>query len=190
MRYLKSLFLCLIFLLMTVAPAWTLTISLNNQDVGSLDTLLAQADLGNSDEDAEAAWASSILGFEVSVDYKLEQDLNELNWYQTVEEPTYYAQDLGGAVDYYIIKTGNLSPGNTTPSTGNTNTHFLYDNLDDLYWAVIDFSVYGSFMNVGKISHVTNFEGGDGSTAVPEPGTMALLGIGLLGFAGMARKKD
>ena len=54
-------------------------------------------------------------------------------------------------------------------------------------WNSIDtLDLTGFWQNQGAISHVTIF---GGSTPVPEPATMLLLGTGLVGLAATARRK-
>jgi hypothetical protein len=82
------------------------------------------------------------------------------------------AIDCGGC--YLAIKDGNSTPG-----------YYFYDlsawNGTESIW------LDNFWPNRGAISHVSIW-GGTGTTSVPEPATVALLGIGLLG-AGFAKRR-
>lgn len=75
---------------------------------------------------------------------------------------------------YLAIKDGNSSPG------------YYFYNLSG--WNGVESISFQNFWpGRGAISHISIW-GGGGSTSVPEPATLGLLGLGLLGI-GVARRK-
>jgi len=154
-------------------------------DVGGLDRHVASASLGNSGDDTELDWVQGVLGSEYTLEEKY--DMGEtvgnmvMDWKNTTQAGT-YALNLLGSPAYFFIKTG---------AKQNEVDHFLFENLESLSWAVINLPDL-EIKNIGKLSHVGEVGGGGAppSEQVPEPGTVLLLGCGLLGLAfyGRGRK--
>lgn len=146
--------------------------------VGGVDSLLSSVKLNNSGDATELAWVQSILGSDVTFGGKLEG--SEFDWEKVDGTLDVYAQYLTDPSDYFLVKTGKLK--------GTNDTHFLFRNIADLAYAVIDLSLMGFTWreaNIQKVSHISQFD--RPTTAVPEPGVLSLLAIGILGFV-LARR--
>jgi hypothetical protein len=147
--------------------------------IGDVDVITNYASLPNSGA-AEDAWLAG-LGF-VEVDEYLG---SALTWNQV--SGTIWAAELNDSPDYYFIKIG-------TGGTSILYDHFMYQNNESKNWLVIDMASwyvgttvpdpFPNNINVQRVSHVGEGEG----TSVPEPATMLLLGLGLVGLAGVRRK--
>ena len=155
-----------ICLLVVAIPAWSLALT----DVGSIDELVSSARLSNSGDATELQWVRNILGDQTLgvVEY------GTTNWTQ-IASSSVYALELSDPSSYFFIKVGTGGLPSDAPD------HFLFKNLEDLNYAVIDIGTNGiDLKNIGKISHFT---------AVPEPSTLVLLGGGLLGLAVYGRRR-
>jgi len=130
--------------------------------VGGLDSIYAQTTLPNSGEATEEAWVSGVLGFTVDLQYKLDAGLS---WQEVDGTDDWWAQELNNSPEWFLLKLGTGSSG--------ADTHYLYENMSELNYAVIDFSVLndaavGLTFNIGRISHVSVFcEEGDNCEPPP-----------------------
>jgi len=170
-------FLRLLGLAMTCvsSAAWSIPLS----TVESIDRLIASANLNNGGDTYVANWVSDQLGTSVVFGDKTECDAG-CGWQSVTGTAAtdLYAFDLTTSANWFLVKTGNGS------STG--DRYFLFENIGSLDYGVFSLSQLGFSSNVTitKVSHVSEY----GSTPVPEPATVALLGLGVLGLA-LGRKR-
>jgi len=146
----------------------------NGAIVGELDNYVAytsKASMSNSNPDSETNWVNSILNPDVNYTVKTEK----LNYYQT-NGTNIFAFELKSKPEYFVIK--------------NSIYWALYQNVMSLDWGVFDADALNEGFNLPdgdswQISHVSEFSG---AVSVPEPGSISLLVLGLIGLV-IARKK-
>jgi hypothetical protein len=170
-------------ILVFAIPASSYTIN-SGTVVGGLDTYLARIDLANSGDATELNWAQNYLRTYLSdptLVLTMDKNVSSEYTFTIVDGQTsIYAAALADEPEWYFIKVGK---GNNDPPY----THYLFQNNALLSYAVFDIDSSGfDIKNIGKISHIGELGGG---VPVPEPGTMMLLGSGLVGLAGWGRKK-
>jgi hypothetical protein len=172
----KSLILTSAFALS--AAAWSIPLS----TVGGRDTLLAQTTLPNSGADTEIAWIEGVLGISLADFNYMQTDVTAADFMQVDDNPGLFAFELAEPSDWFLVKIGNNS--------GSANTHFLFDNIFDLYYATVDLIAMGfsskNISNIGKISHIAPGP----AVAVPVAGSLTLftLGLSMLGVALLRRR--
>lgn len=159
-------------------------IMIEGTEVGAVDTFIDSALLSPSNPATEEAWVQSVLGDPtITFAGKTEGGFSFLN----NPAESVYAFDLLYEPDYYLLKLGN------TKKNGNGDSHFLFQNLADLVWAVFDLgiSAIGAGDNPEKVSHISEFciDGECGGNEVPEPGVLGLLGLGLISLVVARRRK-
>jgi hypothetical protein len=160
-------------------------------EVGGLDALIAQATQGseqlpNSGSGSEESWVESVLlalyGISGGLDYS--QIAGSVsggasgNWQEVTGDSAsqnLWAYDFGanlsGYTGWFLIKTGNNITG---------YTHFLYENLTEAQYAVINLNLFGPTAEITKISHIG---------ILPEPAFLSFLAVGLLVVGATSRKR-
>lgn len=172
-----SLAVCCV--LFSVSPAWSIPMS----TVGGLDKLLASTSLGNSGEATEIGWAQKVLSDPTLQISTKHEDANMV-WQRVDDQPTIYAINFTVPnVAYFLVKLGNIAPGSKDATIPDT---FLFQNQASPAWGVINLATIapGYEFDIYKVSHVTAI------SAVPEPGAMLLLGVGLLGLGIASPRKS
>ena len=110
---------------------------------------------------------------------------------------TYYGDaDLNGHVDgsdYSIIDNSALQEASTgNPISGWSNGDFNYDGVvDGSDYTLIDnaYNSQGAALSAEVAATTAQIAGASGSSAVPEPGTIGLLGIGAVGLLGRRTRR-
>jgi hypothetical protein len=150
-------------------------------DVGIYDTLRGSANIGSGDA-TEKAWIESVLS--TTVTYSKLDSSAGTNWLAVDDGVSGdYAFDFGAGTtpNYFLVKVGS------GVGAGTDFSHFLFENNTADRYAFLNLSVFGTGVSLGNVEVISHMATADGVN-VPEPATLALLGLGLAGL-GLSRRR-
>jgi len=165
--------LILFSVLLFASAGWCTSLPLPDATYGYLDQFVTCEDLGNYGDASELDFFNRALSAEYTLaDFSKTSGPVNVTYVGDYNEGSIYAFELESPFEAYMIKNQDYA----AIYRNNDNFNYAFFRLEDCCFDI------GSELTV---SHVA----GVGAAPVPEPSTVLLLGLGLLGVAGFGRKK-
>lgn len=153
------------------------TLLINNTDVGTLDIVMGAVDSKNSGLQTEEKYLEKYL-CNSTCTVTLVDNVDISNGMEITDGINHYIYVAPSTPSYYVLKFGNGNEGN--------DMFFMQNNASLNYLAWSDEQLIAEGLPANHVQSLSHYA--ITANAIPEPGTIALLGIALFA-AGLARRR-